>query len=329
MAFIAATQSLNVFSDQLLPLPTNSLILVNNATTVVALQPDGDSSAITGTFTYPAAGGRVEPTGGTIVDYSVSDAEGDRLYDLTGGDVDVATFASFRAAGDAVGYADYLLRGSDTLFGSSGADTLAGFDGADTLNGNPGNDLVYGNQGADRVIGGSGADWLLGGQGNDMVLGGPGDDPFINGNLGDDVIFGNLGDDTMYGGQGADTLIGDDGDGSGAGGDDVLFGDRGDDDLYGDFGEDTLTGGLGADRFFFFSGEGIDRIIDFQPGEGDRIGIEFDINGTGIDTFAELQPRISGDGLGGSFIDLGAGNGVIIERVIPATLSQEMFQFFF
>lgn len=101
----------------------------------------------------------------------------------------------------------------------------------------------------------------------------------------------------MYGGQGADTLIGDDGDGSGAGGDDVLFGDRGDDDLYGDFGEDTLTGGLGADRFFFFSGEGIDRIIDFQPGEGDRIGIEIDINGTGIDTFAELQPRISGDGL--------------------------------
>ena len=158
------------------------------------------------------------------------------------------------------------------------------------------------------MIGGSGADWLFGGQGDDMVLGGPGDDPFITGNLGDDVVFGNLGNDTIYGGQGADTLVGDDGDGSGNGGNDLLFGDRGDDDLYGDFGNDTLVGGTGADRFFFFTGEGVDRIIDFQPGEGDLIGIEIDINGTGVENFAELQPRITGDGLGGSYIDLGDGN---------------------
>lgn len=329
MAFVAATQPLNVFSDQLVPLPASSLILVANATTVVALQPDGDSAAITGAFTFPAGGGRVEPTGGTIVEYSVSDAEGERLYDVTGGDVDVATFQAFRAAGDAVGYAQYLLRGSDTLFGSGGADTLAGFDGADTLNGNPGDDLVYGNKGSDRVIGGSGADWLFGGQGNDMVLGGPGNDPFVAGNQGDDVLFGNLGDDTMYGGQGADTLIGDDGDGSGNGGADLLFGDRGDDALYGDFGDDTLVGGLGADTFFFFSGEGVDRIIDFQPGEGDRIAVEIDINDSGIETFAELRPNITGDGLGGSYIDFGDDNGVIIERVAPSALSQEMFQFFF
>lgn len=329
MAFIAASQSLDVFSDQLLPLPAGSVILVANATTVVALQPDGDSSAITGAFTYPAGGGRVEPTGGTIAEYSVSDGASARVYDLTGADVDVATFAGFRDDGDVLGYVRYLLDGSDTLYGSAAADTLAGFDGADTLNGNPGDDLVYGNQGADRVIGGSGADWLFGGQGNDMVLGGPGNDPFITGNVGDDVVFGNLGNDTIYGGQGADTLIGDDGDGSGNGGNDLLFGDRGDDDLYGDFGDDTLVGGTGADRFFFFTGEGVDRIIDFQPGEGDLIGIEIDINGTGVETFADLQARISGDGLGGSRIDLGDGNAVIVERVAPAALSQEMFQFFF
>ncbi len=328
MAFIAATNSLNIFSDQIVPLPEGSAILLSTPASVVARQPDADSVAITGTFTYPAGAVRVEPTDGTIVDYSVSFADGTKHFDLTGGDIDVETFLGFRADGDVAGLAAYVLRGADTLFGSSGADTLAGFDGPDTLNGNPGDDLVFGNKGADRVIGGSGADWLLGGQDADTVLGGPGNDPFINGNLGDDFVFGNLGDDTIFGGQGADTLVGDDGDGSGNGGNDVLFGDRGDDDLYGDFGNDTLTGGLGADRFFFFTGEGVDRIRDFQPGEGDLIAIEIDINGTGIGNFAALQPHISGDGLGGSVIDLGDGNAVIVERVAPSMLSQDMFQFF-
>lgn len=285
MAFIAASKSFDVFSAQIMPLPQGSTILVANEATVVARQPDGDSVAITGSFTYPAPGARVEPTDGTIVEYSINSAGDVRQFDLTGGDVDVTELYDFRAAGDVLGYAQYLLRGSDTLFGSTDADTLAGFDGADTLNGNPGDDLVFGNAGTDRVIGGSGADWLFGGQGNDMVLGGPGDDPYVAGNKGDDFIFGNLGNDTLYGGQGADTLVGDDGDGSGTGGNDLLFGDRGDDDLYGDFGNDTLVGGIGADRFFF-TGEGVDRIIDFQPGEGDRIGIEIDINESGIVDFA-------------------------------------------
>ena len=329
MAFIAATQSLNVFSDKLIPLPENSLILTATATSLVAMRPEGGGTAIDGDFTFPPEGGRVEPTGGTIEDYSVGLPDGTRLFDLTGGDVDVETFLGFRAEGDVFGYVQYLLQGADTLFGSAGADTLAGFDGDDTLNGNPGNDLVYGNGGADRVIGGSGNDWLFGGMGADTVLGGPGDDPFVTGNLGDDYVFGNLGNDTIYGGQGDDTLIGDDGDGSGNGGEDLLFGDRGDDDLYGDFGDDTLVGGTGADRFFFFTGEGVDRIIDFQPGEGDRIAIEMDINGTGIETFAELQPNIRADGFGGSYIDLGDDNGVFVERVPPGALAQDMVQFFF
>ncbi|BBK42311.1 hypothetical protein STVA_23310 [Allostella vacuolata] len=329
MAFIAASKSLNVFSEAMLPLPTGSTLLVANEITIAARQPDGDSVAISGTFTYPAGSARVEPTAGSITEYFVTFGNGDRHFDLTGADIDVTDFYAFRAAGDVVGYVQSLLSGPDTLFGSTEADTLAGFDGADTLNGNQGDDLVYGNKGADRVIGGSGSDYLFGGQDNDIVLGGPGNDGHVNGNLGDDFIFGNLGDDTLHGGQGADTLVGDDGDGSGAGGNDVLYGDRGDDDLYGDFGNDTLIGGTGADRFFVFTGEGVDRIIDFQPGEGDLIGIESNINETGITDFAGLQPRISSDGLGGSRIDLGDGNALIIERLAPSTLSQDMFQFFF
>lgn len=329
MAFIAATNSLNIFSDQIVPLPDGSVILVSTPTSIVARQPDADSAAITGTFTYPGGPAPAAPAGGTIVDYSITSANGDRQFDLTGGDIDVSTFYGFRADGDAFGLAAYILRDADTVFGSAAADTLAGFDGDDTLNGNPGDDVIYGNKGADRAIGGSGADWVMGGQGDDTILGGPGDDPFLNGNLGNDFVFGNLGNDTIHGGQGADTLVGDDGDGSGNGGNDLLFGDRGDDDLYGDFGNDTLVGGLGADRFFFFTGEGVDLIRDFQPGEGDRILVEVHINGTAIENFTSLQSRISSDGTGGSRIDLGDGHALIIEQVAPATLSQEMFQFFF
>lgn len=327
MAFIAATSSLDIFSDQIVPLPTDSAILVTTATSIVARQPDADGVAITGSFTYPAGAVRVEPTDGTIVDYSVTFASGERHFDLTGGDIDVGTFYELRAGGDPAALAAYILRGDDTLFGSSGADTLAGFDGEDTLNGNPGDDLVYGNKGADRVIGGSGADWLMGGQGDDIVLGGPGNDPFLNGNLGDDFVLGNLGDDTVHGGQGADTLVGDDADGSGNGGADLLYGDLGDDDLYGDFGNDTLVGGAGADRFFVFTGEGVDLVRDFQPGQGDLIGIETDINGSGIVDFATLQPHIHNSGRG-AYVDLGDGNSVILEGWQPAALSQDMFQFF-
>ncbi|MCC7272963.1 MAG: calcium-binding protein [Alphaproteobacteria bacterium] len=329
MAFIAAQKSIDVFSQQFMPWPQSSLVLVATDVSFVARHPDGDSTAATGTFAYPSPGARVEPTGGTIVDYSVTLEAGDKQFDATGASIDVAQFYAFRAAGDAAGFAAHALRGDDTIFGSGDADTIAGFGGADTLNGNPGDDLVFGNAGADRVIGGSGADWLFGGQGADTVLGGPGDDPFVAGNIGDDLIFGNLGNDTMYGGQGADTMVGDDGDGSGNGGADLMFGDRGDDDLYGDYGNDTLVGGTGADRFFFFTGEGDDLIRDFQPGEGDRIGIEIAINGSGVTNFTELKPHIASDGRGGSVIDLGDGNSVTVEQVAPGAFTQDMFQFFF
>jgi Ca2+-binding RTX toxin-like protein len=56
----------------------------------------------------------------------------------------------------------------------------------------------------------------------------------------------------------------------GLGADDVLIGSRHADILIGGSGNDTLTGGAGADLFVL---EGVDRIIDFEPDEGDLLVI--------------------------------------------------------
>lgn len=54
----------------------------------------------------------------------------------------------------------------------------------------------------------------------------------------------------------------------GLGGDDVLIGSRHSDTLIGGPGRDTMTGGAGADLFVL---EGVDRITDFEPDEGDLL----------------------------------------------------------
>lgn len=96
-----------------------------------------------------------------------------------------------------------------------------------------------------------GNDWLLGTRANDSIRGG----------------FGN---DWITGGQGNDELSGD-------GGDDVLQGHGGIDVLIGGAGSDTLIGGAGADFFRFrtsdANGRDQDVITDFDPLEGDRLGI--------------------------------------------------------
>jgi Ca2+-binding RTX toxin-like protein len=144
--------------------------------------------------------------------------------------------------------------GPDTLQGSSGHDVLLGAAGDDQIFGGAGADLANGNTGQDTLSGGDGDDTLSGGQGGDVV----------RGDIGADYVLGNLGDDTLDGGDGADVMRG----GQGA---DVINGEIGDDWLSGDRGDDTLTGGVGADRFHGFSDAGLDRVLDFNAAEGDRV----------------------------------------------------------
>lgn len=186
--------------------------------------------------------------------------------------------------------------GDDTLRGYAGNDVILGGDGADLVLGDDGDDELYGNRGPDVMDGGFGQDFVRGGQENDWVDGGEGDDWHLNGNNGDDTVLGGSGSDNLFGGRDADLLYGEDGD-------DWLSGDRGD---------DTLEGGFGGDIFLFRSDGGVDLVTDFYPVEdGDVFAIEANINGSGIFSGFDVLGRIF-DVDGGSFVDLGAGNGFYV-----------------
>lgn len=153
--------------------------------------------------------------------------------------------------------------GDDIIYGGVGNDNLNGGDGQDFLRGETGDDYIvggasfddiHGNQGADTAYGGDGDDWVVGGQHNDLLFG----------ENGADIVYGNMGDDTMYGGVGADLM-------RGGQHNDVMYGEAGDDWMSGDRGDDTMTGGAGADSFHTWSEAGIDRVMDFNRAEGDRV----------------------------------------------------------
>jgi Ca2+-binding RTX toxin-like protein len=180
--------------------------------------------------------------------------------------------------------ADTVIGGTspDVIRGAAGDDSLSGGSAFDDINGNMGNDTAHGNAGDDWVVGGKDQDVLFGDAGNDIVLG----------NLGNDTLDGGDGDDVVRGGQG----------------DDVLTGGAGNDYISGDRGNDTETGGAGADNFHSFSGAGIDRVLDFNVSEGDRVqldpGTQFQVSQVGADTI----------------VDLGNGDEVILVGVQASTL---------
>ena len=101
-----------------------------------------------------------------------------------------------------------------------------------------------------NVTGTTQADYIAGNAKNNRFKGGSGNDRLFGRN-GNDNLFGDSGNDYLNGGSGADTLIG----GSGA---------------------DTLVGGSNGDLFqLSFTDLFVDRIVDFNFREGDRIGLSF------------------------------------------------------
>lgn len=186
-----------------------------------------------------------------------------------------------------------LSSGDDTYSGG-GTTTgmVSGGDGADSLSGGAGFDNFQGNAGADTEHGNGGADWVVGGRDNDLLYG---DD-------GDDIVYGNIGNDTCDGGAGADTI-------RGGQNEDSLSGGAGNDWLSGDLGNDTISGGAGADTFHISKGAGVDRVMDFNLGEGDRVqldaGMTYTVAQSGADTI----------------LDLGGGDQVILVGVQASSLT--------
>lgn len=171
--------------------------------------------------------------------------------------------------------------GSDTVNGGAGRDYLRGQDGDDSISGGDDFDDIHGNAGRDTAAGGDGDDWVVGGKDSDR----------LSGDAGDDLVYGNMGADTLNGGAGNDVV-------RGGQDNDILVGGLGDDWMSGDRGWDTLTGGDGADTFHAFAGSGVDRVLDFNALEGDRIqlqaGARFEVTQSGADTVLTLT---SGDQL--------------------------------
>ncbi|WP_299540938.1 M10 family metallopeptidase [Phenylobacterium sp.] len=182
--------------------------------------------------------------------------------------------------------------GNDTIQGGEGTSYLRGEDGNDSITGGSAFDDINGNKGDDTLHGNAGDDWVVGGQGNDMQFG----------DAGGDVVWGNLGNDTLDGGDGNDQV-------RGGQGDDSLSGGAGDDFISGDRGNDTETGGAGADLFHTFQDAGIDKVLDFNLSQGDRVmldpGTSYTVGQVGADTV----------------IDMGAGNQMILVGVQMSTLA--------
>jgi Ca2+-binding RTX toxin-like protein len=200
--------------------------------------------------------------------------------------------------------------GAESLTGGAGADTLSGGAGNDTVDGGAGRSYLRGDDGDDSITGGGQFDDINGNMGNDTVSGGLGDDYSVGGkdqdllfgNGGVDIVWGNLGNDTCDGGDGNDQV-------RGGQGDDSVSGGAGDDFVSGDRGADTITGGSGADRFHGSQDAGIDRVLDFNLAEGDRVFLD---HGT---TYTLAQ--VGAD----TVIDMGGGHQMILVGVQLSTLT--------
>ena len=184
--------------------------------------------------------------------------------------------------------------GAQNYFGQQGIQNglISGGEGDDAIYGGAFHDALQGNQGNDRLYGMGGDDIVVGGKDDDLEFG---DD-------GNDVVWGNLGNDTVDGGAGNDQV-------RGGQGDDSVSGGAGDDFVSGDRGNDTISGGAGADIFHGSQDAGLDKVLDFNLVEGDRVqldpGTTYTLSQVGADTV----------------IDMGGANQMVLVGVQLSTLT--------
>jgi serralysin len=172
------------------------------------------------------------------------------------------------------------------------------------VNGTNGRDFLVGTRSSDRINGFRGVDAIDGNAGNDTIFAGPGDD-YVVGNAGSDILVGGLDDDIVAGGSGNDFI-------TGLGEFENLsrlnyFRDA--------FPIDRLIGGKGADRFDtvfdgndYSQGPGYAIIEDFNPNEGDRIGVS---NRLDADDILVRDNGVSTEIIDKSGLDLGVVSAIL------------------
>jgi Ca2+-binding RTX toxin-like protein len=306
---------------RVLRFPDPSAVFIGRTPTAITYAEVGDNG-------YFVLGARLDQPDGVVTSFKASHdnfktgpnpPDVYTRYDFTGFSVSAPTFLAAYETRDPLTVTRQVLAGDDSLPGSHLDDSIGGLEGRDTIEGLAGNDTLGGDAGQDYLRGGDGADFVIGGlefddlngnAGNDTVEGGLGDDwvvggkdnDLLSGGDGGDIVWGNLGADTQDGGDGVDQVRGGQGDDSVAGG-------AGDDFVSGDRGSDTVTGGAGADLFHSSQDAGLDRVLDFNLAEGDRVmldpGTTFTVTQVGADTV----------------IDMGGGNQMVLVGVQMATLT--------
>ena len=214
-----------------------------------------DFSGYSGAQTIDLRAGNFSSVGGLTGNVAV--AAGASIENAVGGS------GSDGIVGNGIGNVLTGAAGDDVIYGGAGGDTLSGGEGQDFLRGEEGDDYLVGGAAFDDMHGNMGNDTLYGGQGDDWVVGGK-DNDLLYGELGADLVHGSMGNDTLYAGDGADIL-------RGGQDNDILYGDAGDDWLSGDRGDDTVWGGGGADSFHIWGASDLDRVMDFNRAEGDRV----------------------------------------------------------
>jgi hypothetical protein len=70
----------------------------------------------------------------------------------------------------------------------------------------------------------------------------------------------------------------------------------------------------------------VDVVADFDGGSGDRVQIASNVNGTTIDTYAELLAASSGT-TDGVQIALGSGNSLTLKGMTVSQLQSDWFTF--
>jgi Ca2+-binding RTX toxin-like protein len=138
-----------------------------------------------------------------------------------------------------------------------------------------------------------------------------------------ELYYGGTGNDTIHGLNGLDLLFGDDGNDFifGDTGSDHIFGGKGNDRIDGAAGNDYLKGGSGSDTFVFTtSGGGQDTIADFNPAS-DHLEIGKNINGSGVDTAADVLAQATADSSGNAVLHLGGTDTVTLLGVHPEQLA--------
>jgi Ca2+-binding RTX toxin-like protein len=279
---------------------------VQTATATQFILKDGDwLETFQGQFTYSSG----TLTGGTVTGWQET-FKGGLVFEVSGFSVPTATFLNWVNTDNNEAARSTVLGGSDSIAGSAVADVIRGYTGNDTIAGGEGQSYLRGDEGDDVITGGSSFDDANGNMGNDTVSTGAGDDyavggrdnDSLGGGAGGDVVWGNLGNDTQDGGDGADQV-------RGGQGDDTITGGAGADFVSGDRGNDTVAGGTGADIFHGSQDAGIDRVIDFNLAEGDRVQLD---PGT---TYTLTQ--VGSDAV----LDMGGGNQMILVGVQTSSLT--------